>query len=320
MGDDVPYLAPGEEPPGRWAPNPRFGGSLTWEGRPNWRTRHGPATVNWLLGRPHTVDAALTPEGRLTVEPSSPMDKETWRRRSASRPGGWVHGTLAIGDGDATFTDAPDLPRPAPPPRDPDAPPDLALDLAADGPFLARLQDLGFANAVYDGMRNADFRKGAHPRRWSCTWRTAGALVADMRSIGETYIDFYLAPWVLADGREPTPAECDALAAEVLAHYARLGWHRLDGDELAADHAAAMADIAAAERRPEGPCPEWAARYGGRGGRDGFDRAATAAFTGRLSLDEHRSITERLEIGMGEGLAGTAGPDGAADPAADRTH
>lgn len=298
MSEHVPYLMPGEEPPGRWVENPDLNGLRTWSGIPTWRTRHGPATVEWLLGRPHAVEDALTPDGRLRVETSSPMERDTWRRRSASLPGGWVHGTLVIGEADVTFTDAPlaaASPRAA---RDPAAPPDLALDLEADGPFLARLQDIGFAFAVYASLCNADFRLRNHPRRWSCTWRSAGAIVSDMRSIGETYIDFYLATWRLADGREPSPGERDALLAEVAAHYAGLGWRRLDDDELAADHEAALGDIAAAEALPEAPCPEWASRLGGRTGRDGFARAAAAAFAGRLSREAYVSITERLDIGM----------------------
>ena len=69
-------------------------------------------------------------------------------------------------------------------------------------------------------------------RTWSCSWRTAGGIVADIRGHDEDYLDWYcsgMGVWHDKDGYEPTPAELryvpeGMVTDEVRLDLARLGW------------------------------------------------------------------------------------------------
>ena len=242
MADDVIHLKPGDPPPGSFEPGAH--GLRVWQGPCEWRTTHGTATVHWLLGRPNRIQGAMTAEGPLDIETSSPLDRETWRRRSPEQPGRWILGTVEIRDDGVAFTDKPSTP------FEPFAQgdvPDLAADLSADAAFVERVRDVGFAHAVYASLCNTEWRKDPSRRRWSCSWRTAGGLVADLRQLDESYIDFYLQDHVLEGGLPARPAKRRALSLEVLGHYRRLGWHLVEAAEARADHEAALAALAAHE-------------------------------------------------------------------------
>jgi len=290
------WLEPDEEPPGRWEPDAATGLSI-WRGRMSWSTRHGGAVVDWSLGRPQVIHGASTPEGPMRVETVSPADPTTWRRRSASLPGGWLHGRVVIADDGVAFTD---LPRKFHAGRQGDGTgtPDLVEALAGDGAFLARLQDATFARAVYATLYNGSFRYGDHHRRWSASGRSAAAAIAGMRELGESYIDYFGDDWTLAamPGDLRIPAGRQALFAEVAAHLGRLGWRRLDADGLADDHGTAMRDLAEAEGRPPGHTPDWASGMATRNRGTPSDRAKAAAVAGRLSKDEFDSLFERFDF------------------------
>jgi hypothetical protein len=275
------WLKPGDEPPGRWELDESLG-LRTWRGPAAWSTRHGEAVIHWSLGRPNVVEGAMTPEGPMRIETASPVDRTTWRRRSAMLPGGFVHGEIEITNGGVAFTDLPPRLSAPPPKAEPGGMPDLASDLASDGAFLQRLQDTLFARAVYATLYNGSFRNVDHARRWSISGRGAGAVIAEMREIGETYIDFYLDSWTL--GRTAA------------AHLARMGWKRLDPADLDADHRAAMEDIARAEARQAGPVPAWASEFTSHDRATPSGRTRMAASAGKLSRDEFDSILERLDF------------------------
>lgn len=67
---------------------------------------------------------------------------------------------------------------------------DLELDLRA---LAERARVDAFADELYCSLCNVDWvhDDGA---KWSCTWRYAGGVVADLRNVGEDYIDFYCSP------------------------------------------------------------------------------------------------------------------------------
>ena len=48
---------------------------------------------------------------------------------------------------------------------------------------------------------------------WACTWRSAGGIVADLRSKGEDYMDFY------CSGGEGIVQD------DIAEDFARIGWH-----------------------------------------------------------------------------------------------
>lgn len=76
--------------------------------------------------------------------------------------------------------------------------PDLAQDLA-DSPRIQRLvQDAAYAHKLYSALCNTDWQPTEvleilRERTWSVSWRTAGAIVADLRSPAqqEDYLDWY---------------------------------------------------------------------------------------------------------------------------------
>lgn len=61
-------------------------------------------------------------------------------------------------------------------------------DMAADSAFVKKVRDDVFAQSVYAALCNVSWRKNGI--EWSCSWRAAGGLVADLRGKGD-YLDFY---------------------------------------------------------------------------------------------------------------------------------
>lgn len=71
-------------------------------------------------------------------------------------------------------------------------------------------EDDEFAIALYGALCNVDWKKdGIH---WSCSWRHAGGIVADLRDCGEDYLHFY------CSGNE---GEVDTRVSDILG---KLGW------------------------------------------------------------------------------------------------
>jgi len=284
----------GDAPPGGWRHDPETGATL-WQGEPAWLTRHGPATVRHLLGKPFSVESCATPEGRLPVERADPTDTRWWRRPAAGRVGGWVHGTLDITDDDVTFTDAVDhAPSVGTVPPNRGGGPCLMAEISGNGPALARLQDRGFAFAVRDRLVGQEFRKAGTSGRWSVSWRGAGAVVAALRGLGEHYMDF---AWGDPAAADDTPSEHRARAVAVDAWLSALGWAALTEGERRADHAAAMALIVRAEASPPGACPEWACTMPPREPRTPYDRLVEAARAGQVDLASFAWAGDRLFLG-----------------------
>jgi hypothetical protein len=76
-----------------------------------------------------------------------------------------------------------------------------------------------YAQNLYAAMCNNDFMKLAvmpilKNQTWSCSWRRAGGIIADMREQGD-YIDWYCS----GIRNEPTPEELAECTEEQLAHY-----------------------------------------------------------------------------------------------------
>lgn len=55
-----------------------------------------------------------------------------------------------------------------------------------------RLQNEQFACKLYSALCNMRWKNKSNPSEvYSCSWRYAGGLVADLRDKGEDYLDFY---------------------------------------------------------------------------------------------------------------------------------
>ena len=62
----------------------------------------------------------------------------------------------------------------------------------AMNPYLDKFKDYDFANEVYSALCNNKWRSIFKPGyEYSCSWRFAGGLVAEIRGKGEDYLDFY---------------------------------------------------------------------------------------------------------------------------------
>ena len=100
----------------------------------------------------------------------------------------------------------------------------------------ARASDT-YAQNLYAAMCNNDFQKLdvlpiLKEETWSCSWRHAGGVVADMIGKGD-YMDWYCTGsfvWHDQDGYEPTAAEQwyvaeGMITAEIRQDLASLGWY-----------------------------------------------------------------------------------------------
>ncbi len=59
-------------------------------------------------------------------------------------------------------------------------------------PYLDRFKDKDFAREVYAALCNMRWQSIYKPEYvYSCSWRYAGGLIAEIRGCGEIYLDFY---------------------------------------------------------------------------------------------------------------------------------
>lgn len=246
------FLQPGEPAPGGWHSDPERPDLKRWRGQSSWKVAHGPAVAHWLLGTPNWVENALLPDGSRGDVRSMGLltgrDENNWRRPDGN--GGWLYGEVELG-GDAVFKDAASQPRPDPVVRADDGRPDLEADLAASTQLLAAVQDEDFAQALYAAMCNQDWRAGTSGR-WSCSWRRAGGIVADLRGKGEIYNDWYCSG---IGGDDVVPE--GTVREDVRILLGQIGWHPLSREELEADHEVAASRIRELEQLPERDMPEW---------------------------------------------------------------
>jgi len=94
---------------------------------------------------------------------------------------------------------------------------DLEDDIRADAEIMQKLQDTGYARDVYAALCNIRWQpKEVWPvlqdEWWTCSWRCAGGIVADLRLQDEDYMDFYCA------GKEGTVTD------EIAEDFSRIGW------------------------------------------------------------------------------------------------
>jgi hypothetical protein len=287
---DAELLAGGAAPPGGWRPDPRFWGGSTWRGELSWATAHGPAECLWSLGKPSRAANVLLPDGGRIAFAEATMDSfleraqggpGEWRWLDAAA-GRWRRCKIAFGADDAVAEPLPDA-RPA---MGATVPGDLESALRSSAAAAAFCADDGRAQKLYAAMCNVVWRN-ADGEDWSCSWRYAGGVVAEVCGLGEEYVD-----WYCSGGEGDVAPE----AAELLSG---LGWRPKTEEEAAADRAAARAEIAAWAGRPAGPRPGWFAprpgeEFGAEVPENAWDAARWLAGTGRVEREEFDSVCARL--------------------------
>jgi len=92
----------------------------------------------------------------------------------------------------------------------------MEYDLRSTQWILDKVKDDVYAQHLYAAMCNNEFTKNdvwpiLTEKRWSCSWRTAGGIIADMREEGD-YIDWYCSG--IRDAKELDDTEFQALTKE----------------------------------------------------------------------------------------------------------
>lgn len=91
----------------------------------------------------------------------------------------------------------------------------------------ARADD-SYAQNLYAAMCNNEFESLSTGRAWSCSWRSAGGVVADVLDQGGDYLDWYCSG-IWKDIGEPRVSESryveeGVVTDEVRADLEKLGW------------------------------------------------------------------------------------------------
>lgn len=111
---------------------------------------------------------------------------------------------------------------------------DLYEDVKNDPEIMAKLQDDRYAQNVYASLCNIRWQPAEvwpvlSEEYWSCSWRSAGGLVSDLRGQGEDYMDWYCSGIGSGlgngdeDGSKGYVSE-GVVTDEIRADFGRLGW------------------------------------------------------------------------------------------------
>lgn len=85
-------------------------------------------------------------------------------------------------------------------------------------------EDRDFAVDIYRALCNMQWQNKKDPENiFGCSWRYAGGLVADIRDLGENYLDFY------CSGGEGT------VSKEVNKIFNKAGWKQLPYEDINGD-------------------------------------------------------------------------------------
>ena len=111
---------------------------------------------------------------------------------------------------------------------------DLEYDLRSTDWIIAKARDSEtYAQNIYAALCNNEFQKiDVMPilkdERWSCTWRGAGGIVADLRGQGD-YIDWYCSG--MGDKGHTGFVSEGTVTDEIREDFGRLGWVPVSWDD-----------------------------------------------------------------------------------------
>lgn len=201
--------------PGHWEFDRQIGTEV-WTGPASRSERHGSAWLHYILDRQQAVENCLLPDGERGHASASfeefvarGAQPSIWRVRSAD--GSFRYGRIEISPGQEIAFVEDESRRPRPSAAAPDS--RFASDLRGDPRLGELVQADEFAAELYAALCNVIWYRRDGPDVWTCSFRGAGALVAQLRDRSEEYVDFTLS------GGE------GSVAPRVGAELARLGWH-----------------------------------------------------------------------------------------------
>jgi hypothetical protein len=112
---------------------------------------------------------------------------------------------------------------------------DLEEDLKNDTLIMEKIKDDRYAQNVYAALCNMRWQPAEvwpvlQDDYWSCSWRSAGGVVADLRGVGEDYMDWYCSGIGSGLGNgDPSGIKGyvseGEVTDEIREDFARLGWH-----------------------------------------------------------------------------------------------
>lgn len=254
----LPSLAPSKNPPPDRVIETINGGQVVL-GCDNFRTRHGDAVVWCGADGPRRVWDAEGPNGPVHCRHSC-----GWRRRSDNGRGWWP-GTVEILSDRVRFIDANSL-SPKPPQHD-DTTFQLHSDLLLSREFMQQVQDDAFACDLYFMLLNREINQIGIAERQGHSFRTIAGMIADVRGVGEYYLDFY------PDGLWPVPSglEKPSTAAALKA----AGWRLVTSEDRFEEHCLGWELLRAYETRRETKLPDWAKDFQGQYAPSVFRRLPT---------------------------------------------
>lgn len=97
--------------------------------------------------------------------------------------------------------------------------PRLDLDLMKSDEITNKcIHSTVYAQNLYAAMCNNLFYYGDN--EWSCSWRSSGGIVADLRNNGECYLDWYCSGMVDKDGYVAESVVTEEISIDLM----KLGW------------------------------------------------------------------------------------------------
>lgn len=118
---------------------------------------------------------------------------------------------------------------------------DLSFDICQCADMVDKVQNNdAYAQNLYAALCNNEFQEDdvwqvLRDKSWSCSWRTAGGIIADIRGSGD-YMDWYcsgMGVWIEGDGQGPSETEKlyvaeGVITEEIRYDLAQIGWHPVD--------------------------------------------------------------------------------------------
>jgi hypothetical protein len=194
-----------------------------------WKTRtrreqHGAGKLTLRDELPLCATGCTLPDGSLTdadcLVPGTPSSADTEQVWTRHLPGTTLRrrGRVNIEPGRALlFLDEPDADvspgQPGP------AMPELQRDLGLSFRIRGLVRSDLFATLLYAALCNTKWRHMATRALWSCSWRSAGGIVAMLRDEGD-YLDWYCS---MGEG---------LVDEQVLAEIQALGWELVSAEPL----------------------------------------------------------------------------------------
>lgn len=96
---------------------------------------------------------------------------------------------------------------------------DLEKELLSNKLIRTKVQDFVYAQKLYAALCNIQWFTDNPKEFWTCSWRSSGHIIADLREKNEDYLDFY------CSGMEENNVTEGVVDAEIESDLLSLGWH-----------------------------------------------------------------------------------------------